>query len=128
MLHTLRQVLPDVDDLVEITPRTVRWRPESLAGSTSPSTSGCSRSIRPTARLRRRALREAVALYGGDLLEGWDDEWLLGRARPARRRQLDALAELAGLCESRGDLAEAIVHAERLLRGDPLRERHLPAR
>ena len=37
--------------------------------------------------------------------------------------ELDALAELAGLCESHGDPAEAIVHAERLLHDDPVRER-----
>jgi hypothetical protein len=35
---------------------------------------------------------------------------------------LDALRELAELCAERGDPAEALRHAERLVRADPLRE------
>lgn len=66
---------------------------------------------------RLRALGEAVGLYTGDLLEGCFDEWLLGERERSRQRWLDALAELSGLFEARGEVGEAITHAERLLRG-----------
>ena len=39
-----------------------------------------------------------------------------------RGRWLDALGELADRCAADGELAEAVTHAERLLRADPLRE------
>ena len=67
-------------------------------------------------------MRAAVALYGGDLLDGHDEPWLRPERDRLRGRHLDALGELADLCEAAGDLAEAVTHAERLLRHDPLRE------
>lgn len=67
---------------------------------------------------RERALRSAVELYAGDLLESCSDEWLAEDRDRLRRRYLDALAELAELCPP----AEAIGYTERLVRADPLRE------
>lgn len=71
VLHTLRGRLPDAGRYLEITPRTLRWRSDEpcwldvdaferlLATDASTGSDG-----------RRAALREAVALYTGDLLEG----------------------------------------------------------
>jgi DNA-binding SARP family transcriptional activator len=67
-------------------------------------------------------LREAVELYTGDLLEGCYDEWLFEERERLRQRYLDVLERLAALLEARGDDAEAILCAERLMRHDPLRE------
>lgn len=120
VLHTLRHRLPDADRYLEVTARSLRWRPEAP----------CRLDVAAFEQLlaqddadgRRNALREAVQMYTGDLLDGCYDEWLLGERDRLRNRQLDALAELAGLCEAGGDPAEAISYVERLLRGDPLRE------
>jgi len=71
---------------------------------------------------RREALRTAVALYAGDLLDGSDDEWLREERERLRRRHLEALSELTELCEAVGELDEAAAVAERLLSEDPLRE------
>lgn len=128
VLHTLRRRLPEPDRYLEITPGTLRWRPEApfwldvAAFEQLLGPDGGDAAVPGGAEGRRKALREAVKMYTGDLLEGCYDEWLLGERDRLRHRQLDALAELAGLCEARGDVAEAISHAERLLRGDPLRE------
>jgi DNA-binding SARP family transcriptional activator len=127
VLHTLRRRLPDPDRYLEITPRTLRWRPEApywldvaaFEGLLAPA------GVDPApgdGKDRRRALREAVEIYTGELLAGCYDEWLLADRDRLRHRQLDALAELAGLYEAGGDVVEAISYAERLLRGDPLRE------
>jgi DNA-binding SARP family transcriptional activator len=124
VLHTLRRRLPDVERYLEIGPRFVRWRRDAtywldvarFDGLLASDADGSDGDDRLT------GLREAVALYVGDLLEGCDDEWLLGERERLRLRLLDALVELAVCCEARGALAEAVSYAERVLRADPLRE------
>ena len=108
LLHTLRRTLPDVDGHLEITPRSVRWRGES--------------DVAAFEQLLTSDLRRAVALYGGDLLDGHDASWLEAERQRLRGRWLDALGEVADRCAADGALAEAVTHAERLLRADPLRE------
>lgn len=126
VLHTLRRRMPDADRFLDIGPRTVRWRPEAPYWLDVAAFEQLL-AVDPAAPAgvpsdRKSALRDAVRLYAGDLLEGCEDEWLRGERERLRQLRLDALAELAGLCETAGEPAEAIVHAERLLRGDPLRE------
>jgi DNA-binding SARP family transcriptional activator len=121
LLHTLRTRLPDADRYLEVTSRTVGWRADApcwldvAAFEDLLDGDAGDREVEV-------ALRDAVALYTGDLLEGCYDDWLLGERERLRQRQLDALEKLATVCEARGDLDDAIGHAERLLRGDPLRE------
>jgi DNA-binding SARP family transcriptional activator len=131
LLHTLRQCVPEAPRYLEITSRTVRWRPDAavwfdVGAFEDLLTSGtCGASISATegsGEARRNALREAVELYGGDLMDGCGDEWLVAERDRLRRRHLDALAELAQLCEARGELDEAIRYAEQLMRLDDLRE------
>lgn len=66
---------------------------------------------------------EAVAAYGGDLLEGYDDdEWLTVERERLRSTYLEALLELAVRARRARDFAAAIAFAERLLSYDDLRE------
>lgn len=115
LLHTLRTRLPAAREYLEVTPRTMWWRPDPP----------CRLDVDAFEQLLATgggdALREAVALYGGDLLDGCDDEWLQADRERLRRRFRDALAELADDTAHRAP-AEAVAHAERLLREDPLRE------
>jgi DNA-binding SARP family transcriptional activator/TPR repeat protein len=123
VLHNLRRALPDPDRFLEVTSRTLRWRAdapfwldvaaleESLSRAESEATDG-----------GLAALREAVELYTEDLLEGSYDEWILEERERLRQRYLEALERLSALLEARGDNAEAIMFAERLMRHDPLRE------
>jgi DNA-binding SARP family transcriptional activator len=122
VLHNLRRALPDLDRFLQVTPRTLQWRPDGpfwvdvaafqalLARADGESDGGLA------------ALREAVERYRGDLLEGSHDEWLLGPRERLRQGYRQALERLTGLLEARGDHGEAIVHAERLLLQDPLHE------
>jgi DNA-binding SARP family transcriptional activator len=120
VLHTLRQGIPGAEHYVEITARALRWCPDApvlldvdeferllAAGSDE---------------ARRDALRKAIGLYEGDLMDGCSDEWLAGERDRLRGRYLEALAELARLCEAVGELGEAVRHAEQVLRLDELRE------
>jgi DNA-binding SARP family transcriptional activator len=118
LLHTLRHALPESDRFLDVTARTIQWRPN--APCWLDVAAFVDRTERSDGELA--ALREAVELYAGDLLEGCYDEWLLGERERLRERYLDALERLARLLETRGDFAEAVTYAERLVRHDPLRE------
>ena len=113
VLHTLRRALPDADRLLDVTPRTLRWRPDAPAWLDVEAFE---------AALARDDLRAATALYGGDLLAGAYDDWLHAERERLRGLQVAALDRLAGRLEAAGESAEAIAVAERLLRHDPLRE------
>lgn len=122
LLHTLRRLLPGADRFLEITPRTVRWRPCVEVAVDLETVDRLLATGRDDPRARRAALREAAALADGDLLDGCHDDWLADERVRLRSRRLDTLDELAELCAAQGDAADAIAWAERLLREDPLRE------
>jgi DNA-binding SARP family transcriptional activator len=123
VLHHLRHALPDPDCFLAITPRTLQWRMDAPSWlDVAAFDAALTRAERGSDEEAFAALREAVTLYAGDLLEGCLDEWLLGERERLHERYLVALERLALLCEARADLAQAITCAERLLRHDPLRE------
>ncbi len=109
VLHNLRRALPEADRFLDVTARTLQWRPAAP----------CRLDVADFEdAIARGALREAVDLYGGDLLRGGYDDWLLEERDRLRDLFLDALERLA----AREEHAEAVRYAERLLREDPLRE------
>ena len=122
VLHNLRRSLPDADRFLEITPRTLEWRTEAPFWL---DVAAFEESLRRAAGAKCEdlaALREATDLYAGDLLVGHYDEWLLRDRERLRRSYLEALERLTAALDARGDHAQAIRYAERLLRHDPLRE------
>jgi DNA-binding SARP family transcriptional activator len=125
VLHNLRRALPDPDRYLEASSRTLGWRPDaSVWLDVAAFAEAVARAEREAGAADGglAALRAAVDLYAGDLLEGRYDEWLLGERERLRQRYLETLERLTALLEARGDHAEAILAAERLLRHDPLRE------
>ena len=121
VLHKLRRSLPAADRYLDVTTRTLRWRPEAPARvDFAEFEAALDRA--DTAADPVDDLEAAVAAYGGDLLEGSYDEWLLEERDRIRDRLATALDRLAALLEQRGRHARAVEHAERLLRLDPLRE------
>jgi predicted ATPase/DNA-binding SARP family transcriptional activator/Tfp pilus assembly protein PilF len=67
-------------------------------------------------------LTRAVALYRGELLPGYYDEWIQTARIHLEEAWLDALEMLALACETQGDCAQAGEWARRALAADPLRE------
>lgn len=67
-------------------------------------------------------LRRGVALYGGDLLPGAHDDWVLREREKLRRHQLNALGRLVQLSMGSGDAASGIRYAEAILEIDGVRE------
>lgn len=68
------------------------------------------------------ALRRAVHLYRGDLLDGMYDDWCLFERERLRLRYVRALERLIAHHRERGEWGEAALQAQRLLARDPLRE------
>jgi len=113
VLHTLRRALPGADSLIEIGPRTLRWRADA------PLWLDVEHFERALAEGR---LEEAVETYAGELLEGRYDEWLADERERLAALYLEALEGLARQYESRRRWPEAIRCVERLVAHDPLRE------
>ncbi len=67
-------------------------------------------------------LQAAVALYRGDFLDGFYDDWIINERYRLEALFLDALARLMAGHETRGEHEAALAVALRLLRHDPLRE------
>jgi DNA-binding SARP family transcriptional activator len=113
VLHTLRRALPALDGFLDLTGRTLEWRadgPYRLDLAVF------------EAALERGDDRGAVKAYGGALLDGSYDEWVLEERDRLRGRYLEALGRLSASLEARGDHAAAISCTERLVSHDPLRE------
>jgi DNA-binding SARP family transcriptional activator/Flp pilus assembly protein TadD len=65
---------------------------------------------------------EAVTLYRGDLLEGFEDEWLEAARERLRELQVRLLLELIAARRAAGSHAAGIGYARQLLAIDPWRE------
>jgi DNA-binding SARP family transcriptional activator len=113
VLHTLRRALPEADRLIEIGPRTLRWRADA------PLWLDVEQFERALAGGR---LEEAVELYAGELLEGRYDEWLAGERERLAGRYAEALERLARRHGQNRRWPDAIRCAERLVARDSLRE------
>jgi len=70
----------------------------------------------------RAALEEATALYRGDLLPGFYDDWVLTERERLRFAYFEVLGRLADLHAREGRPAEAAEAARRLVAAEPARE------
>jgi DNA-binding SARP family transcriptional activator len=123
VLHDLRRALPDADRFLDVSSRTLRWRTDAPYWlDVAVFEDALARAQDDSADGGLARLREAIATYVGDLLEGCYDDWLLAPREQLRLRYLDALERLAALLGERGDYAQASEVAERLIQNDPLNE------
>jgi DNA-binding SARP family transcriptional activator len=68
------------------------------------------------------SLQSAVALYRGDFLDGFYDDWIVNERYRLEALYLEALARLTAGHEGEGNHERALAAALRLLDHDPLRE------
>jgi DNA-binding SARP family transcriptional activator len=68
------------------------------------------------------ALKRGVALYKGEVLAGFTEEWALRAREKHRRLHLNALGRLMQLCSLAQDWHASIGYAQAILDQDPLRE------
>ncbi|HUG16713.1 MAG TPA: AAA family ATPase [Thermomicrobiales bacterium] len=122
VVHTLRRAVPDLDAFVEVTPHTLRWNAASPHWLDVAEFNQLLETARGNDGDALSALRQAVDLYRGELLEGSYEEWLLSERELLSLRFRDALIRIASILEQRGQPDRALPYAERLLRHDPLDE------
>jgi len=67
-------------------------------------------------------LEEAISLYRGNLLDGYYDEWVLQERERLHLLYLRTLSRLMRYYGERNELSKGILHGQRLLTVDPLRE------
>jgi DNA-binding SARP family transcriptional activator len=69
-----------------------------------------------------QALREVLALYQGPLLEGFFSNWVMHQREHIHMTFLNALQYLMTYYQERGRYEDSLVHAQKILEFDPLRE------
>ncbi len=119
LLHTLRRASPGLAGRLVTSPTTLGWW--SAPGDRMDLTE-FDRLAAATGPDRPAALRAAAGIYRGELLPGFDDQWVRPERDAVHRRFLEVLHELAESTAEHGDLAAAVADTERLLQLDPLRE------
>jgi DNA-binding SARP family transcriptional activator len=71
---------------------------------------------------RAEALRQAIALYRGEYMEGFYSDWCLAKRRSLEEQYLNALSELAHWCIDKRTYDEALELCEKALQKDSYRE------
>ncbi|MCU1501688.1 MAG: transcriptional activator domain protein, partial [Ilumatobacteraceae bacterium] len=125
LIHTLRQAIPVVDRFLEVTTQTISWRsdpPSWIDVAAFDAAQAAANAPGVTSLLEMDALRTAIDLYRGDLLDGCYDEWVVTVREGFRDRYLAHLQRLSEILVVDGRSAEAIRVCRELLRNDPLRE------
>ena len=69
-----------------------------------------------------QTLAHAAALYQGDLLETWYQDWCVYERERLQLTYLAMLEKLMEHCEARGKFAQGLIHGQNVLRFDPARE------
>lgn len=121
-LASVRKCLPDAAHAAVLADAT------SLRLDTSLVDSDVAALRRSLSAGTRTALQEILALYRGDLLEGFDarsgafDEWLTQERVTLRRQTTDALQKLTTLCATNDDVEGALVACLRVVALEPLNE------
>lgn len=127
LLFSLRQALPDAEQFLEITNLTLRWKPEAAFTldvadfEANLERAAEAEQINALAE-EQQALEAAIELYGGELLPGNYDDWLLPLREELRLHYQEALENLISLLERRNDARSALRYAQRMLQQDPLDE------
>lgn len=115
-LHDLKQAIPHLERWLQIETKTVQWihNADCWLDVATFETTITSSSIAD--------LKQAVALYQGDLLPGCYDDWIVPYREQLRHQAIDGLDSLITKLTTEGDPRTAIRYAQQLQRLDPLYE------
>lgn len=126
-LHQLRAALPHADRCVAVDNTTVSWCDDApcvvdlvefqraAAAAEAAAADGDEGGFAVAAA-------RAVRAFGGELLPGLYDEWVVGERDRLRRSCVGLLDRLVGVLAEQGEMAAAIGHAGRWVELEPLEE------
>jgi DNA-binding SARP family transcriptional activator len=117
LVHRLRRALPHCDRYLQVDGHTVLWRADAP----------CTLDVQEFEAAAREGaslplLRQAIALYRGDLLPGIYEEWVEPERERLRQLFLRALDRAGECLESQRDYRGALEYVQRRVRHDPLDE------
>jgi DNA-binding SARP family transcriptional activator len=115
-LSELRASLPADATWITDTPAGLRW---NTAGPFWLDVEAFERFVGQAAPL---SLHDAIALYTGDLLAEWGDEWVLAARERLRQMQFNSLRQLVSHHRALGEIETALALARQALALDPLSE------
>ncbi|MEZ5730242.1 MAG: BTAD domain-containing putative transcriptional regulator [Burkholderiaceae bacterium] len=122
-IHHLRRVAPEVARALVLEAQSVAWRPERWSFDVHGFETRLAEAGRvDDATNRDRLLAEAVDTYAGELLPGFDDDWLVVPRRRLHERFLEALGRLARDRYDAGHFDDAVGRSRQLLHHLPLEE------
>lgn len=123
LLHTLRGGLPEPERFLDSNNLTLQWRADAPCLLDVAQFEDALRvAAAANGAAACQALIAAVDAYGGDLLPGNYDDWIVPLREELRRRYQEALQRLIQLLEAAGDYRAALRYGGRLLSHDPLDE------
>ncbi len=126
-LHRLRTLLPDADRCLGVDDTALWWRDDApcvvdvLAFRRAADEADAAAREDDEAAFVAAAER-AVEAYGGDLLPGFYDDWVVAARDQLRRRCVGLLERLASSGEERDELTEAVEHMRRRVELEPFEE------
>lgn len=123
-IFQLRNTLPTADRYLQVDSQTIQWRGDGpftldVAEFEAALQEAQEASV---STVQHAALKRAVECYGGDLLPGSYEDWLLQERERLQQRYMAVLDQLIELLEGQQETRLAIDYAQRLLQQDPLRE------
>ena len=116
-LHQLQHALPHADQFLAVDVNTIHWQTD---GSFSLDVAEFEDAASHTHS--RTDLQRAVELYGGDLVPGCYDDWIVSERERLKQILIEVLERLLQLATDERDYRAAIGYAQRLLQIDPVRE------
>lgn len=116
LLHDLRESVPQIDRYIRVTSGYLEWKRDV------PFHCDVREFERAAQGQTLNELREAEALYRGELLPGFYEEWLGEKRDGLARSYRNVLDKLVSVLESRREYAAAIGCANKLLDQDRWRE------
>ncbi|HBB36084.1 MAG TPA: hypothetical protein DDZ80_25535 [Cyanobacteria bacterium UBA8803] len=126
-LYRLRQLLPLVDECLQIETKTLQWLPNSPSQVDVAEFEGnlCQAGKALQANnltIERSHLEQVAQLYQGDLFPSCDDDWILPLREQFYQQALQAIERLSQILEQQREYAAVIPLASQLLRLNPLHE------
>ncbi|MBD1914100.1 MULTISPECIES: AAA family ATPase [unclassified Leptolyngbya] len=122
-LTYLRRELPEADQLLLVESKTLQWSPVASSVLDVMEFEEALKAAQAADVATPQALlKQAIALYKGDLLPSCQDEWIAPERERLQQQYISALEQLINHLQQQQDYRAALGYAQQLLRADAVNE------
>ncbi|MDB9529359.1 BTAD domain-containing putative transcriptional regulator [Oscillatoria sp. CS-180] len=123
-LFRLRQVLPEADRILQITSTTLQWQPQLTVWLDVAEFESTLQAAQQTENPQTQVvtLKQAIALYQGDLLPTCYGDWILPERERLFQLFIQALSDLCHLAVYLSDVHSGMDYGQQLIQHEPLSE------